>query len=81
MRSYASMRAAHVADHRALFDRVSLALQPATPPEKAPQETPTDERIVKSGAKDLQLVELFFQYGRGLLIAYSRPGGQAANLQ
>ena len=80
-KSYASMRDAHVADHRALFDRVSLALQPSAPPGKATQETPTDERIIKSGAKDLQLVELFFQYGRYLLIASSRPGDQPANLQ
>jgi alpha-L-fucosidase 2 len=80
-KSYASMRDAHVADHRALFDRVSLELQPSAPPEKASQETPTDERIIKSGAKDLQLVELFFQYGRYLLIASSRPGDQPANLQ
>ena len=33
------------------------------------------------GAKDLQLVSLFFQYGRYLLIASSRPGTQPANLQ
>ncbi|MEO8562488.1 MAG: glycoside hydrolase family 95 protein [bacterium] len=78
---YAVLRDAHVADHRALFDRVSLELVPATAPAKPPQEMPTDERINTLGSKDLQLVELFFQYGRYLLIASSRPGTQAANLQ
>jgi alpha-L-fucosidase 2 len=78
---YAALRDAHVADHRALFDRVSLSLAPRTPPEKPAKDLPTDERVLEGGAKDLQLVELFFQFGRYLLIASSRPGGQAANLQ
>jgi len=78
---FADLRAAHVADHRALFDRVSLELAPATPPESPAQQLPTDERIDTLGAKDLQLVALFFQYGRYLLIASSRAGSQPANLQ
>jgi alpha-L-fucosidase 2 len=43
---------------------------------------PTDTRL-KSVAQtpDPQLAELYFQYGRYLLIASSRPGGQVANLQ
>ena len=78
---WAAMREAHVADHRALFDRVSLELLPASPPEKSPQDLPTNERIDTLGAKDLALVGLLFQYGRYLLIASSRPGTQPANLQ
>jgi len=80
-KSYAALRAAHVTDHRALFDRVSLELSSATPLEKPSRELPTDERIATLGAKDPQLVELFFQFGRYLLIASSRAGGQPANLQ
>ncbi len=43
---------------------------------------PTDERVAayKSG-KDPQLAALHFQYGRYLLLACSRPGGQPATLQ
>ena len=78
---WTAMREAHVAAHRALFDRVSLELVPPTPPEKAPQDLPTDERINALGAKDLALVGLLFQYGRYLLISSSRPGTQPANLQ
>jgi alpha-L-fucosidase 2 len=43
---------------------------------------PTDERIRRfSESADPALVATLFQYGRYLLIASSRPGGQAANLQ
>jgi alpha-L-fucosidase 2 len=78
---WTALRDAHVAAHRALFDRVSLELVPATPPDKSPQDLPTDERINSLGAKDLALVGLLFQYGRYLLISSSRPGTQPANLQ
>ncbi len=67
----------HLADHRALFRRVSLDLG-RTPS----ADLTTDARIAafKDG-KDPQLAALLFQYGRYLLIACSRQGGQPANLQ
>lgn len=74
---YAALKQAHVADHRAFFDRVELNLGASA----APRDLPTDERIATLGAQDPHLVELFFQYGRYLLIASSRPGTQPANLQ
>ncbi len=71
------VRDAHVADHQALFRRVSIDLGPAPAP-----NLPTDQRVLKYAQKeDPQLAALFFQYGRYLLIASSRPGGQPANLQ
>ena len=71
------MRDAHVADHQALFRRVSIDLGPAVEP-----NLPTDQRVLKYAQKeDPQLAALFFQYGRYLMIASSRPGGQPANLQ
>ena len=76
-KSFVALRDAHVADHRALFDRVALEIE--QPP--AAKDLPTDERLIAQGAKDAALVSLFFQYGRYLLIASSRPGGQPANLQ
>jgi alpha-L-fucosidase 2 len=76
-RPYAELRGRHVADHRALFRRVSLELG-RTPS----ADLPSDQRLKKvSEAPDPQLAALFFQYGRYLLIASSRPGGQPANLQ
>ncbi|MCX6048080.1 MAG: glycoside hydrolase family 95 protein, partial [Chloroflexi bacterium] len=74
---YSQLRAAHIADYQALFQRVELDLG-VTPA----ADEPTDERIraFKTGA-DPHLLTLLFQYGRYLLIASSRPGTQPANLQ
>jgi alpha-L-fucosidase 2 len=77
-RPYAELLARHVADHRSLFRRVRLDLG------SAERDTlPTDERLaaVRAGAVDPGLVATYFQYGRYLLIASSRPGTQPANLQ
>ncbi|MDU0294051.1 glycosyl hydrolase family 95 catalytic domain-containing protein [Saccharothrix longispora] len=76
-RSFDALRSRHVADHQALFGRVTLDLG-RTP---AADQT-TDVRIARhSAATDPQLSTLLFQYGRYLLIASSRPGTQPANLQ
>jgi alpha-L-fucosidase 2 len=75
--SYSTLRQRQVADHRKLFDRVSLTLGPAGSTEK-----PTDERLAHFAAMpDPALLALYFNYGRYLLIGSSRPGTQAANLQ
>jgi alpha-L-fucosidase 2 len=74
---YAALRQSHVADHRALFDRVQIDLG-----ETPAAARPTDQRLVRFNEDpDPQLAALFFQYGRYLLIASSRPGTQPANLQ
>jgi len=75
---YAKLRAAHVADYQALFRRTSLAFGGAAAP-----MSPTNERLkaVAAGTADPQLMALYFQFGRYLLIASSRPGSMPANLQ
>ncbi|MGB2819812.1 MAG: glycoside hydrolase family 95-like protein, partial [Phycisphaerae bacterium] len=76
-KSYDEIRKAHVADHRRLFGRVTLDL-PATDA----MNRPTDERIKAfPEGSDPQLAVLYFQFGRYLMIASSRPGTQPANLQ
>jgi alpha-L-fucosidase 2 len=76
-RSYADVRAAHIADHAALFGRVELDLGATDAALR-----PTDERVRGwRNADDPHLVALLFQYGRYLLIGSSRPGAQPANLQ
>ena len=76
-KSYDTLRRAHVADHRRLFRRVALELGTTRAPEQ-----PTDERIKSFAEQNApDLMELYFQYGRYLLIASSRPGSQPANLQ
>ncbi|MCW5980515.1 MAG: glycoside hydrolase family 95 protein [Bryobacteraceae bacterium] len=77
--SYDALRNEHVADHQRLFRRVRLEL----PADASARALPTDERLerVQQGATDEDLLALYFQYGRYLLIASSRPGSMAANLQ
>ena len=78
-RAYDALRSEHVADHQHFFRRVRLEL-PVDAPARA---LPTDERLarVQKGEVDEDLFALYFQYGRYLLIASSRPGSMAANLQ
>lgn len=75
---YGTLRSSHVRDHQALFRRMSLDLGGASASSR-----PTDERLksFKDNPADAQLLALYFQYGRYLLIASSRPGTQPANLQ
>jgi alpha-L-fucosidase 2 len=77
-RPFAELEARHVEEHRAIFDRVALDLGPD--PAAA---LPTDERLarLRAGAADPSLAALYFQFGRYLLMASSRPGTQPANLQ
>ncbi len=73
-----ALREAHIAEHRQLFRRTSLSL----PPSASSHDVPTDRRVQNFAASpDLPLVALYFQYGRYLLMASSRPGSQPANLQ
>ncbi len=76
-RGYQEVRTAHISDHQNLFRRVSLEL-----PRQGGGNLDTAERL-RAFAKqpDPDLAALYFQYGRYLLIASSRPGSQAANLQ
>ncbi len=75
-KGYDRLRADHVADHQRLFRRVSLSLGSSP-------DLPTDERLrrVQQGGDDPALAALYFQYGRYLLMASSRPGSMPANLQ
>lgn len=76
--TYEELRSRHVADHSRLFSRMDLSLG-----DGGRSDLPTDERILKlrEGQEDHSLAALFFQYGRYLLIASSRPGTQPATLQ
>jgi alpha-L-fucosidase 2 len=76
--SYAELRERHIADITPYFDRVTLELD-----SPCRDGIPTDERIaaVRAGQADERLVELFFQFGRYLMISASRPGTQATTLQ
>ncbi|THF79142.1 glycoside hydrolase family 95 protein [Cohnella fermenti] len=76
---YPELKRRHEREYRALFDRFSLRLGPV--PSDDRRRATTDERLWKHGAEDAELVALFVQYGRYLLLSSSRPGTQPANLQ
>ena len=72
---FAALLDRHTADHRALYGRVTIDLGASR------DDVPTNRRIREYGSDDPGLAALLFQYGRYLMIAGSRPGNQALNLQ
>jgi len=76
-KDYGQLRKDHIADYQKYFNRVSLDLGKTDAVKQ-----PTDVRIARFAKEnDPQLVALYFQFGRYLLISSSRQGGQPANLQ
>ena len=78
---YLELRRRHIDDHRSMMSRVVLDVLPE---DNAFEDIPTDDRLrrVKDGGVDPHLTELYFQYGRYLLMGSSRaPGVLPANLQ
>ena len=81
--SYEQLRAAHIADHRGYFDRMSIQLDDGKAESRATAALPTNQRhaALGKGAPDPALAALYFNFGRYLLINSSRPGNMPANLQ
>lgn len=84
-KGYTLLKADHIADYRSLFDRMQLSFAGMEIPVK-----PTDQLLAAYGGRtsrpnsageDLYLEVLYYQFGRYLLIASSRPGSLPANLQ
>lgn len=75
--NYEQLKQRHIDDYYGIFGRVSVDLGAPVP------EITTDELLAnyKSGTYNTYLEELYFQYGRYLLIASSREGSLPANLQ
>ena len=69
----------HYVDYSALFRQVRLCLNP----QEKRVELSTPERLAayRKNSSDAYLEELYYQYGRYLLIASSRAGNLPANLQ
>jgi len=78
-KNFSQLKAAHIKDYQSLFKRVDLNL--GVDFQKA--EQPTDERLKQFAASpgDYQLQTLYYQFGRYLMIASSRPGSRPTNLQ
>ena len=80
IKPFEAIKKAHVLDYQKYFNRVSLSINNTG---GLLANIPTDERLAnyKAGKPDYGLEELYFQFGRYLLISCSRPGGIPANLQ
>lgn len=85
-KGYDELLSEHYADYSALFNRVELSINPDAPTTleyPGVQHLPTPERLAsyRTGKPDFGLEQLYFQFGRYLLISSSRPGNLPANLQ
>lgn len=77
-KDYDSIKKDHINDYRHYYKRVDINLG-----QNEGSFFPTDARVaaMQKGYEDLKLLQLYYQYGRYLLISSSRPGGLPANLQ
>lgn len=77
-KEYKQILTSHIADYQKLFNRFDVQFS-----ENERVKLPTNERIVEfsKNADDPQLLALYIQYGRYMLISSSRPGTHPANLQ
>jgi alpha-L-fucosidase 2 len=77
-KSYPDLKEAHIRDYQQYFKRLDLDLGKTDA-----VYFPTDTRItaLQQGNTDPHLLQLYYQFGRYLLISSSRPGGLPANLQ
>ncbi len=79
------IESAHIKDYRQFFDRVSFTLESLSDEKNGPENLPTNERLARLSrdpkASDNDLMELYFHFGRYLMISGSRPGSQPLNLQ
>ena len=75
---YEHLRSVHVADYRSLYDRCQLSISR----QQNSVTTPTlISNFARNSAKNLLLEELYFAYGRYLMIACSRGVDLPSNLQ
>jgi alpha-L-fucosidase 2 len=76
-KNYDELLGNHILAYQKYFNRVSFNLG-----KSAVSSYPTDLRIKNfSRTKDPELVSMYYQFGRYLLISASQPGGQPATLQ
>ena len=76
-KQYSMLKNTHISAYQKFYNRVKFNLG-----KTSASQLPTDERLANfRNTNDPELVTLYYQYGRYLLISSSQPGGQVANLQ
>ncbi|MDE6490174.1 MAG: glycoside hydrolase N-terminal domain-containing protein, partial [Muribaculaceae bacterium] len=77
--SYDELYSRHYDDYSNLYGRTKISINPSIKFENLP--TPTRLANYRQGTLDHELEQMYFQYGRYLLISSSREGTMPANLQ
>ena len=79
-KSYEQLKTAHISDYKKFYDRCAFSLSDNSDGKSG---LPTDERLlnVREGGKDNKLTEMYFNFGRYLMISGSREGTLPLNLQ
>lgn len=78
-RDYEVLYREHVADYHAFYERMKLTIDG----DEDRAQLPTDRRLAEyaQGVSDKNLEQLYFNFGRYLMISCSRPGTLPATLQ
>lgn len=79
-KGYDAVKAAHIADYKGLYEKMSLNIGGHLPAD-IPTNTLRAQYKGNGSESDKALETLFFNYGRYMMIASSRPGSLPANLQ
>ena len=80
-KSFDDLLQRHYQDYAGLFQRTVFEVNPDFNTEVRKLSTPERIARYRTGAPDYELESLYYQFGRYLLIASSRPGDLPANLQ
>ncbi|ASA24033.1 glycoside hydrolase family 95 protein [Paenibacillus donghaensis] len=80
LKGFKAIQADHEDDYRSLYERVGITLG-GDDPEAGVYDTLERLQRIRTGVDDPGFCSLYFQFGRYLLIASSRPGSLPANLQ
>lgn len=78
--TYEELKETHIKDYQSLYNRSEIKLQDNSDGNSL---LPTDERLecIKKGSSDNKLIEMYFNFGRYLMISGSREGTLPMNLQ
>ncbi len=79
-KTYRQLKEDHIKDHCALYGRCDISLEDNS---EGGSALATDKRLerVREGGRDNKLMEMYFNFGKYLLIAASREGTLPTNLQ
>ena len=80
--SFETLKDAHIQDYKSLYDRMALSLGVISAPDKTTRQLLVGMKNNTNSTQENRYLEmLYYQFGRYLLIACSRPNTLPANLQ